>query len=50
MDGVGVMELRGGKVDITGIPLRGLPPIPLDDRILDSTTLEETLSLDMVGG
>jgi hypothetical protein len=47
---VGSMEKRGGNVDIKGMPPRGFPPIPLDDGIVDSNTLDETLNPDMVGG
>jgi hypothetical protein len=50
MDGVGPMELRGGNVDITGIPPREFPPIPLRDGLVGSTTLDDILGLDMVGG
>jgi hypothetical protein len=50
VDGVGPMELRGGNVDITGMPLGEFPPIPLGDGIVGSTTLDETLGPDMVGG
>jgi hypothetical protein len=45
MDGVGPMELRDGKVDVTWMPL-----VPLIDGIEGSTTLDETLSPEMVGG
>jgi hypothetical protein len=45
MDGVGPMVLREGKVDITG-----MPPVPLEDGIDGSTTLDETLGPNMVGG
>jgi hypothetical protein len=34
MDGVGPMELRGGNVDITGMPLGDFPLVPLDDGII----------------
>jgi hypothetical protein len=50
MDGVGPMELRGGNVDITGMLPRGFPPVPLEDGLVGSTTLDETLIPDMVGG
>jgi hypothetical protein len=43
MDGVGPMVLREGNVDITG-----MPPVPLEDGIDGSTTLDETLGPDMV--
>jgi hypothetical protein len=49
MDGVGPMVPRDGNMDITGMPLRGFPPIPLEYGIDGSTTLEKTLGLDMVG-
>jgi hypothetical protein len=45
MDGVGPMELRDGNVDIMG-----MPQVPLVDGIEGSTTLDETLGPDMVGG
>jgi hypothetical protein len=45
MDSVGPMELRGGNVDIVM-----MPPVPLEDGLNGSATLDETLGLDMVGG
>jgi hypothetical protein len=50
MDGVGPMELKGGNVDITGMFPRGFPLVPLEDGIIASSTLDETLVPDMVGG
>jgi hypothetical protein len=50
MDGVGLMELRGGNVDIIRMLPRGFPLVPLEDGIVASTTLDETLVPDMVGG
>ena len=32
--GVVPMELRGGNMDMNGMPLEGFPPIPLDDEIV----------------
>jgi hypothetical protein len=43
IDNVDSMVLRDGNVNIRGIPL-----FPLVDGIYGSTTLEETLSPDMV--
>jgi len=44
------MEIRGGNVDMIGIPPEGFPPIPLNDGIVGSTTLDETPGPNMVGG
>jgi hypothetical protein len=44
------MELRGGSVDITRILPRGFTPIPLEDGIVGSATLDKTLFCDLVGG
>jgi hypothetical protein len=50
MDNVGLMELRDGNVGIMGIPFRGFSPVPLEDGLDGSATLEETLGPDMLGG
>jgi hypothetical protein len=43
MDGIGPMEVMDNNADIMGIP-----PVPLVDGIKGSTTMDETLGLNMV--
>jgi hypothetical protein len=50
MDDVGPMELRGGNMGIPNMLPRELPPVPLEDGLVRSYKIEETLVLDMVGG
>jgi hypothetical protein len=48
MYGVFPMELRDGNFNITGLPPRGFPLVPLDDGLVGSNTMDETLGSDMV--
>jgi len=50
MERVGPMELRGGNMDIIGMPLREFPHVPLGDGFVGSATLEKKLGTDLVGG
>jgi hypothetical protein len=50
MDGVGPIFLRDGNVEINGMPPKGFPPVLLFDGLDGSSTLDETLYPDMVGG
>jgi hypothetical protein len=50
MGSVGTMVLRDGNVDITGMHPRGFSPFLLKYGLDGSTTLDETIGSDMVGG
>jgi hypothetical protein len=50
VDGVGPMELRGGNDNTIVMILRELPPIPLGDGLIGSSTLDKTLGPTMIGG
>ena len=50
MDSVGLIDVRGGNVDIVRMPPGEFPPIPLEDGLICSAILDETLGPNMVGG